>query len=986
MSKEESRHILGRYRLGECKAEGPLGRLYKGVDERSGQKVLIRMVDPVVSRNERIRNVLEDLRDPHGERRLHDASVLRILDVGVQGEAYCVVFEDFPGLPLDEFLGRERLPLREALQLARLIAESVRAVHSHKIVHGDIKPRNVLVTRNQQGHTVVKLALADLAHATADGMVAVYGELVGTPKYLSPEQIEGKCATPGSDVFSLGVLFYELFSGKEPFPSQGPLGYLRANAEAEPLSQANPEIPSEFGRVVDRMLARDPRGRYRTVQALLDDIEHVEAKLDGEEPAALPGSDSAFAPPLNGGAGNVAAWRAVAIASLAAAAILLIAVILMLVKPGQDEAGVTPVKPVQHSPGSGPGSVGASPRVRPSRQQQALAAVRKQAGEFRKAGRYDEALRVLERFYAENKSAPAAGTVRREIAGTRLEQAEAMLRKGRDQKAGAAFRRIARDFPGSEWASMASERMGEILLRQADVHESRGELDKAVRSLEGVVKNHAGSAAAQQASRRLPGLRVRLGKALTGADPERAVAVLENTASRHSPKSVAGDVERSRARALIARADKHLQKGRFEQSLKDYRTAYRADPSVAVEAKQKEAKVLAMFALHLKGKGQYAEALAKWNDLAGRYPTSIWLQRGKPRMQPLLSAAEKAGTGRRDNAAILVAMAEEALKAKDRKAWRNHLEQAIRLHPDSPHGRRASEMLAGHDLAEAIQLGRKGDSRKAVPLLAQIMKRYPKTGAGARAYREHARWKAAPEGMVYVPGGEFTMGLREERAREIATRHGQPSLMVPKWFGPQRPERRVNLAGYYIDRLEVTNEQYRAFVAATGRPAPPSTDWSGDKIRPGLEKNPVVQVTWEDAAAYARWAGKRLPTEADWEKAARGIDGRLFPWGDRFDAQLCVTAAARTRGTLPVGSKAAGRSPYGCEDMIGNVLEWTQSNYVPYPAARAEGLLFNKSHKVARGAGYDEVSPCFCLCTTRVDLAPDTRLPNLGFRCAKDAD
>ena len=143
-------------------------------------------------------------------------------------------------------------------------------------------------------------------------------------------------------------------------------------------------------------------------------------------------------------------------------------------------------------------------------------------------------------------------------------------------------------------------------------------------------------------------------------------------------------------------------------------------------------------------------------------------------------------------------------------------------------------------------------------------------------------------------------------------------------FADQQPQHTVWLDGFWIYKYDVTVAQYRKFCAKTGREMPEQPKWSKENL-------PVVNVTWYDATAYAKWAGARLPSEAEWEKAARGTDGRLFPWGDLWDAAksaITIIATARLRGGLhgcratPGGSFPASASPYGVQDMAGNVWQW----------------------------------------------------------------
>ena len=264
--------------------------------------------------------------------------------------------------------------------------------------------------------------------------------------------------------------------------------------------------------------------------------------------------------------------------------------------------------------------------------------------------------------------------------------------------------------------------------------------------------------------------------------------------------------------------------------------------------------------------------------------------------------------------------------------------------------------------------------------------------------------------MVLVPTGEFRMGAP-------AGSGGLPD---------EQPERAVLLSAFYIDRFEVTNEAYLLFVSLTGHRMPENSNpaatlWKDRRPMPGIERHPVVNVSWTDAEAYCRWAGKRLPTEAEWEKAARGTDGRRYPWGDQWDVLLTNSASywagrtvqfdsgadweafwvkgegahiAKEKGlngevlTMPVGSFPGSVSVYGLFDMAGNVAEWVQDWYDPnyYPS----GPLTNPTGpprgaiKSMRGGSW--LKPAVSLRTSDRDWGTiDSRPSGTGFRCAQDS-
>lgn len=180
----------------------------------------------------------------------------------------------------------------------------------------------------------------------------------------------------------------------------------------------------------------------------------------------------------------------------------------------------------------------------------------------------------------------------------------------------------------------------------------------------------------------------------------------------------------------------------------------------------------------------------------------------------------------------------------------------------------------------------------------------------------------------------------------------------------------VELAAFYISRFPTTNEEYAQFVKATGHRTP---KWPSRGYPPDMARHPVVQVSWEDAASYAEWTGSRLPTEAEWEKAARGTQGWIYPWGDEFFAENCNCSESKTDGTRPVDAHPGGASPYGVMDMAGNVWEWTTELYEA-----------GQDWKVLKGGAWDFKGFKDARCAARVYFDPTFRNGAIGFRCAWD--
>jgi formylglycine-generating enzyme required for sulfatase activity len=219
--------------------------------------------------------------------------------------------------------------------------------------------------------------------------------------------------------------------------------------------------------------------------------------------------------------------------------------------------------------------------------------------------------------------------------------------------------------------------------------------------------------------------------------------------------------------------------------------------------------------------------------------------------------------------------------------------------------------------------------------------------------------------MVTVPAGEFVMGS------------GQ---------GDEEPAHTVFVDVFEIDIFEVTNAEFARFVEDTGYqtdaeksndPSPWRAYFTG-----GKERLPVVKVSWNDAKAYCEWAGKRLPTEAEWEKAARGTDQLIYPWGNEWDVARVNSKESGFRGPVTVGTFPEGASPYGVMDMAGNIWEWTDSWYQGYPQTTFNSNYFGETYKVLRGGGWfskqEQVRT-----TQRNANSPGAANDDIGFRCVR---
>lgn len=283
--------------------------------------------------------------------------------------------------------------------------------------------------------------------------------------------------------------------------------------------------------------------------------------------------------------------------------------------------------------------------------------------------------------------------------------------------------------------------------------------------------------------------------------------------------------------------------------------------------------------------------------------------------------------------------------------------------------------------------------------------------------------------IVKIPAGEFIMGSNKSEKSNTAGEFGN----AKPWYLDEHPEHKEQLPAYGLDEHEVTNAQYREFVIATNA-APPqnwlsngyilsqsrdklgkvdvaklrelvvkvlkldidSRSMNKDQLIEAIDKKfaiqdslPVVYVTWQQANAYCKWAGERLPTEAEWERAARGTVNSEFPWGNEWKQGMSNTGEESwDDGAAPVESYQSDRSEFGVYDMAGNVSEWTADWYKAYPGSDYKSKDFGEKFRVVRGAAWGGEGHyalrLFQRAAYRFNLTPDSAFDDLGFRCAAD--
>lgn len=1018
MAMETQNRKLGQYEILELVEEGISGRLYKARSTETGRNVLLRQVSRVLSDLPQFRKKFFDQWAAHNTLIDHP-NIANVVEFGRDGETYFIAIEGEDAVRLSQRLDRPADDPDEALEIIRQCAEALRAAHRVGVTHGTFAPDCVLIGRDKMNRTLVRVTFFDLAVKASESMVSVFGQLVGIPRYMAPEVIKGSLATARSDVFSLGVVAYELLTGRHPFPSDHPVGYLFSNCQAPlvPPSSGRERVSPELSAIVERMLSKDPATRYQSCQAVIDDLDRYQERVKTGHSSMVPaGADSAFAPhyrvPVEKQRTGLHTHHLtfLGVGSMIVAVLALVATIVIALHsgargpvaalpPGVNETGKTT------PPTAEPADKGAkTPALEPAAQarlleEQARLAFQdaeddwrryKQTGAYQLAlPRYEAILKDFAKTRFSREAAERIAQIKVEWAkvvedkkeylqaaqlmqevlavapegsGYRtiangdapqlfLKAADDLAAKGRYDEALACLRTIRKDFPGSVQAGMAPERTAEIMTNQGyDMIREQRYADALAR-FQQIIRDYPNSRFEKTAQDRIPGIYLEIAR----------------------QKMKAGSLED--ALKLLAQ---------IEQGFKDTPTG--------VEARKLSAETVYNLFVQFQKTGEPDRAAGYFQSLLKDYPDSPWTQK---------AIRAKLGYAARKGEVMFDEQTAQGRLEAARRMWQERgfetaahaLEEIVRRTPeDSKTGAQALALLPEVQYDWAAWLygtGKRDAARKRYADLAGL---YPYSPWGRKAQAIQKAIANTPAGMDFVPDGPFLMGSSEAELKAVlAPLHknigeGDTFKILVSFYQmeDQMPQHTATTGAFYIDETEVTNAQYKKFCDETGHKPPPH--WAEGQFPKGTESFPVVNVTADDAAAYAKWAGKRLPTETEWEKAARGVDGRYWPWGDAFDKAHAYHTYPESAGLAAVGSKPLGASPYGALDMIGNVWEWTSSPYEPYPGGKINDK-FNDTFRVIRGGAWftDQLNDVPRRCASRLPFPPDKSYQAIGFRCVKDA-
>ncbi len=936
---------------------------------------------------------------------LNHHGIVGVIDRGREGDTYYIVMEFVAGETLQDLIRRAgKLDQAEASRILQQICGALTYAHRRGIVHRDIKPANIMI--NTDGEVkIMDFGLAHLARAVEDFGLTKTGQTMGTLKYMAPEQLLNPKEVDGrADVYSSGVIFYEMLTGKLP------VGAFRMPSEL------SPDLDQRLDEVVIRSLRTDPEERFAAaeefgamaaaiVSSPMVTAREAKAREEADEEADEAPSETV---PRARGACPHCRHLSDPQATICESCGADISSLFLLCPQCSQENRID----LDRCRACGEDLK----RFRRTARR-AIRKSRRRARELVSDKKFDEALQELQRLAS--IPGPAFEPVRRKTR-QQITTVERQRMQWHGQLYEAAKRAVA-----ERRLEQAIEFLAPLPTGFKKADELRGKakarLEEGKRLIEEGVRLHREGAAAEalECFRKAAEIwpkspRVRK-QILTLKNEVGNRTIVDDYASDAEGAAAKGDyteavalcrkvleLEPTNERALELRAKLESQADDVQTRQTDFSSAFRATrQSRQVHINPKSvlipvavAAAVVFIILLLPGllsvsadkhaaalqwqsaaeeaarEGKLDDAALHYGTLAREYSSTEWGRSARDALAEVnerfraydrMSAAATELMDRGENQQALAALdilirdgagprsnrhiewARDAAKTIRHEQMNTHLARAVellgakRIHEaetiytsalkdfgavlsaDEAAKRQAErddirKQIAAYERLRdeaATALGKK-DVEQAEAALAAALRITSHEPKGTALAEEYLAVRSSPRGMVHVPAGTYIYGSDDGDADEV-------------------PRRELALArSFYMDVHEVTNAQYAAFCREQ-RHGPPHA-WPEGEPPVGSEREPVAGITWDDAAAYAAWAGKRLPTEAEWERAARGTDGRRYPWGNEWQPAKGVFRFA----PAPVGA-AADRSPAGCADMAGNVAEWTSDSAEAEPKKTASG-------------------------------------------------
>lgn len=886
-------------------------------------------------------------REARSTARLVHTNVVQVYDAGEEDGTYYIAMEFVRGLSLDEVIKQQgRLPLRQSLAILMSAAKGLRAASGEGIVHRDIKPGNVMIS--DKG--TVKIMDFGLAReVSADEKITVSGQILGTPAYMSPEQCDGQEADSRSDIYSLGIVSYRMITGVLPFGGSSVFEIITKHLTA-PLPdprELDPDIPSSVAGLLQRMTEKKPEDRFRDFDDLLEETKKALHSLgtDREVRAELstmirsldiPEVVASVRTPISRRLQkHKKALRTIGVVS-GALTLALAGAILALVIAGR-------------SGGAGPPDPGTPSGARDA----SAEALAKASTAEEEAGR-EEALAAYRKVMETWPGTPAALKAREAVARLDRERREARARSARlifqkavDALEGEDFetssrllREVMKAYPETEYFGKAESLLGRLAREQETFRRQAEALPKEIE------------------------------KALSSRDLEKARSLME----------------------------KAIRLGVMKEQLEPFESRIGKEEKYAGRMDSGERAFEA---------GRFSEAFSSFEQAAQIFP--------RPEA---LKARDRAGARR------AIRLAREATEAGDLEAARGHVEAARRLFrsagivEDGALGEVEERMRSGafrgalSDLkGDYLAHERRGENEAALRLLTAFAERW---GSDAPWVREAMRRvRGIPEGIAFVGTGEkgrFTYRNGKDGSLLVLVPAGEVVVGADDAGREAAPPHRVRLSAFLCGVHEVSNSRFATFLNDVGRDADAegrpyvedSSRYQGGRFswgvrksegrwKPvsGYENHPVILVSWFGAAAYAKWAGLELPTEARWEYAARGPEPSAFPWGNRAPSGDLLNGGKRYLETLPVDALPGGKSPFGGSHFAGNVAEWCRdwyaSDFYRDPSSSREDPenIEPSGERSLRGGSWIH-GDAGCRSSERAaGFNPAAMSPAVGFRCVK---